>query len=80
MFVDVWSENTALFERLTKIHSNPPKLYYGFNFKMMHNVNNGRHGNNAKVGCHLHNGDKSMSELASLHAVIIGENSFLLNL
>ena len=25
------SENAALFERLVKIHSNPPILYYGFN-------------------------------------------------
>ena len=24
------SENTALFERLMEIHSNSPKLYYGF--------------------------------------------------
>ena len=24
-------ENTALFERLMEIHSNSPKLYYGFN-------------------------------------------------
>ena len=31
MFSNVWSENTSLFERLMKIHSNPPKLYYGFN-------------------------------------------------
>ena len=29
-FSDVWSENAALFERLMEIHSNPPKLYYGF--------------------------------------------------
>ena len=28
---NVWSENTTLFERLMEIHSNPPKLYYGFN-------------------------------------------------
>ena len=27
---NVWSENTALFERLMEIHSNSPKLYYGF--------------------------------------------------
>ena len=26
------SENAALFERLVKIHSNAPILYYGFNF------------------------------------------------
>ena len=32
MFSNVWSENTALFERLMEIHSNSPKLYYGFNF------------------------------------------------
>ena len=30
LFSDVWSENTALFERLMKIHSIPPILYYGF--------------------------------------------------
>ena len=30
-FSNVWSENTALFERLMEIHSNAPKLYYGFN-------------------------------------------------
>ena len=30
MFYNVWSENTALFERLMEIHSNSPKLYYGF--------------------------------------------------
>ena len=30
MFSNVWSENTALFERLMEIHSNAPKLYYGF--------------------------------------------------
>ena len=29
MFSDVWNENTALFERLMEIHSNPPILYYG---------------------------------------------------
>ena len=28
-FLIVWSENTALFERLMEIHSNSPKLYYG---------------------------------------------------
>ena len=33
MFSDVWSENAALFERLTEIHSNPPILYYGYKFK-----------------------------------------------
>ena len=33
MFSNVWSENTTLFERLMEIHSNPPKLYYGFNFQ-----------------------------------------------
>ena len=27
-----YSENAALFERLVEIHSNPPILYYGFNF------------------------------------------------
>ena len=27
MFSDVWSENTALFERLMEIHSNPPILH-----------------------------------------------------
>ena len=32
MFSNVWSENTALFERLMEIHSNAPKLYYGFKF------------------------------------------------
>ena len=31
LFSNVWSENTALFERLMEIHSNSPKLYYGFN-------------------------------------------------
>ena len=30
MLSDVWSENAALFERLMKIHLNPPILYYGF--------------------------------------------------
>ena len=30
MFSNVWSENTALFERLMEIHSNSPILYYGF--------------------------------------------------
>ena len=30
MFSNVWSENTALFERLMEIHSISPKLYYGF--------------------------------------------------
>ena len=30
LFSNVWSENTALFERLMEIHSNSPKLYYGF--------------------------------------------------
>ena len=30
LFFDVWSENAALFERIMKIHSNPPILYYGF--------------------------------------------------
>ena len=30
MFSNVWSENTALFERLMEIHSNSQKLYYGF--------------------------------------------------
>ena len=30
LFSDVWSENAALFERLVKIHSNPPILYFGF--------------------------------------------------
>ena len=29
LFSNVWSENTALFERLMGIHSNSPKLYYG---------------------------------------------------
>ena len=33
MFSNVWSENTALFERLMEIHSNSPKLY-GFNIKL----------------------------------------------
>ena len=28
LFFDVWSENAALFKKLMKIHSNPPKLYY----------------------------------------------------
>ena len=32
LFSDIWSENAALFERLLEIHSNPPILYYGFNF------------------------------------------------
>ena len=31
LFSNVWSENTALFERLMEIHFNSPKLYYGFN-------------------------------------------------
>ena len=38
MFSDVWSENVgnvALFERLKEIHSNPPILYYGFNFNFI---------------------------------------------
>ena len=30
LFSNVWSENTALFERLMEIHFNSPKLYYGF--------------------------------------------------
>ena len=30
LFSDVWSENAALFERLVKIHSNPPIPYFGF--------------------------------------------------
>ena len=30
LFSNVWSENTALFERLMELHSNSPKLYYGF--------------------------------------------------
>ena len=30
LFSNVWSENTARFERLMEIHSNSPKLYYGF--------------------------------------------------
>ena len=34
MFSNVWSENTAVFERLMEIHSNSPKLYYGFNVDM----------------------------------------------
>ena len=29
MFSEVWNENSALFKRLMKIHSNPPLLYYG---------------------------------------------------
>ena len=36
MFSNVWSENTALFERLMEIHSNSPKLYYGFKKKKKH--------------------------------------------
>ena len=32
LFSGVRSENAALFERMMKIHSNPPILYYGFNF------------------------------------------------
>ena len=32
LFSDDWSVNAALFERLMEIHSNPPILYYGFNF------------------------------------------------
>ena len=28
MFSDVWSDHTALFERVIEIHSNPPILYY----------------------------------------------------
>ena len=31
MFSNVWSENTALFERLMEIHSDSPNLYYGVN-------------------------------------------------
>ena len=34
MFSNVWSENTAVFERLMEIHSNSQKLYYGFNNMM----------------------------------------------
>ena len=34
LFSNVWSENTALFERLMEIHLNSPKLYYGFNQAM----------------------------------------------
>ena len=33
LFSNVWSENTALLERLMEIHSNAPKLYYGFKGK-----------------------------------------------
>ena len=37
MFSDVWSENAALFERLTEIHSNPPMALIEFKlFKFMH--------------------------------------------
>ena len=39
MFSNVWSENTALFERLMEIHSNSPKLYYGF--KALHTGSRG---------------------------------------
>ena len=35
LFCGLWSENAALFERLMKIHSNPPILYYGFNSGML---------------------------------------------
>ena len=28
LFSDVWNENAALFERLMKIHSNPPILLW----------------------------------------------------
>ena len=38
LFSNVWSENTALFERLMEIHSNSPKLYYGFNIFEIHKV------------------------------------------
>ena len=34
LFSNVWSENTALFERLMEIHSNSPKLYYGFKMEL----------------------------------------------
>ena len=34
LFSNVWSENTALFERLMEIHSNSPKLYYGFKWRV----------------------------------------------
>ena len=40
LFSNVWSENTALFERLMEIHSNSPKLYYGFNSKWVRNYTN----------------------------------------
>ena len=33
LFSDVWSENVALFNRLMKIHSNPPILYGWFKVK-----------------------------------------------
>ena len=39
---DVWSENAALFERLMKIHSNLPILYYGFNHLENQNLGNSR--------------------------------------
>ena len=35
LFSNVWSENTALFERLMEIHSKSPKLYYGFKAMIM---------------------------------------------
>ena len=38
LFSNVWSENTALFERLMEIHSNSPKLYDGFNVGEFWNV------------------------------------------
>ena len=33
-------KNTALFERLMEIHSNSPKLYYGFNVNLFYVDNN----------------------------------------
>ena len=40
LFSNVWSENTALFERLMEIHSNSPKLYYGFKAYLCANIIN----------------------------------------
>ena len=34
LLFDVWSENAALFKKLMKIHSNPPILYYMYDFNL----------------------------------------------
>ena len=56
LFSNVWSENTALFERLMEIHSNSPKLYYGFK-KLWHPKFRKTHKNMKNPifkGCTLH--------------------------